>query len=328
MGSSLLLLAVFALCHHIHTIQSGAPSFDARHWVDLVLHPKTEIWLFWVSFVAFGCLVPLIPFNFWLQGSVQEASVAGRVFICAVLVKVGVLGLFRFVVPWFPRAAQTYAPLILTLAVLSLLYGAVTLMFESDLARVLARVTTITMGLAVFGLFSFHPDGIKGSVFLMLSHGILITAWFAWMGMLEKRTWFGQVPELIGLKCGMPMGTGVLTLLTAATIGVPAFGTFVGLFLVGRGSLASETSIQFRAVVAGISLLLMALFFVKIVKKAFARKGERQRMDLGTREVLVLVPLLLLIIWMGVQPGSILEQLDRATDNFVSRVSGAASLTE
>jgi NADH-quinone oxidoreductase subunit M len=320
------MVVVFAACHHIHFMQSGAPSFDARQWVDLVLHPGTEIWLFGLSFTAFGCLVPLLPFSFWLQGSVQEASLAGRVFVCAVVVKVGVFGILQFVVPWFPRAAQTFAPTVATLAVVSLLYGAVTLAFESDLARVLARVTAIYMGLAVFGLFSFHPDGVKGSVVLMLSHGILVTAWFAWIAMLEKRTWFGQLPELFGLKCGMPRGTGILAVLSAATMGVPAFGTFVGLWLVSRGSWASGSTL--KAAVAGIAVLVMAVVFMNILKKAFGRKGEREREDFRAREVAILIPLLLMVFWIGIQPGRVLEQLDQVTDHFVSRVSGAASLTE
>jgi NADH-quinone oxidoreductase subunit M len=238
----------------------------------------------------------------------------------------GLFGILQFVIPWFPRAAHTYAPTVATLAVVSLLYGAVTLAFESDLARVLARVTAIHMGLAVFGLFSFHPDGVKGSVVLILSHGILITAWFVWTGMLEKRTWFGQLPELMGLKRGMPRGTGIFAALSAATVGVPAFGTFIGMLFVGRGSWASGSSLN--AAVAGIAVLVMAVVFVKTLKKALGRKGEHERKDLGAREVGILIPLLLIVVWMGIQPGIILDPLDRATNQWVSRVSGAASLTE
>ena len=326
MGASLLLLTVFTMCYHIHTIQSGASSFDGRHWVDLVLSPDTEVRLFWASFVALGLLVPLMPMHFWLQGSVQEAPLAGRVFLCAVLVKVGVFGLFRFIIPWFPRAAHTYAPLILTLAMVSVIYGALTLMFESDFARVLARVTAIYMGLAALGLFSFHTDGVKGSIFLMLSHGLFITAWFAWMGMLEKRGWHGQVPELIGLKGSMRWGAGVLTLLSAAAICVPAFGSFVGLFLIARGSLASKISLH--ALGAGVGLLLMAVVFLKVARKALARKGDRELKDLLGWEVLVLLPMILLVIWMGVRPGVLLRHLDGATDGFISQVAGAMLLTD
>ncbi len=326
MGASLLLLTVFTMCYHIHTVQSGAPSFDGRHWVDLVLSPHTEVWLFWASFIALGLLVPLMPMHFWLQDSVQESSLATRVFLCAVLVKVGVFGLFRFVVPWFPRAAHTYAPFILTLAVLSVIYGALTLAFESDFARVLARVTAIYMSLAAFGIFSFHADGVKGSIFLMLSHGLFITAWFVWMGMLEKRGWQGQVPALMGLRGAMRWGTGTLVLLSAAVIGVPAFGSFVGLFLIARGSLAS--SISLHALGAGAGLLLMALVFLKIVRRALAGKGNRERKDLLGWDLLVLLPPILLVIWMGVRPGLLLRHLDRATERFISRVAEATMLKD
>jgi NADH-quinone oxidoreductase subunit M len=319
-GSGLVMLLVILVCYHTHFIQTGSPSFDTRHWEGLVLTPVTETWLFWGLFLAFAVQTPLFPFHFWLSGIAQESPMAGKLFASAILLKIGAYGLFRFTIPWFPRAAWTYAPTVMTLAAVSLLVGGIAALVSDDARKFLARVTMAHMALVVMGLFSFVAGGVKGALVLALAHSffmgglIIVMEWVQdELGVFIKDMW--------GLRGIMPVGWVITLLLSAGALGIPVFH---GIEIV-RGGMTRE---PVQAVATGVALTVLAVAFLRLALKTLGKKEDGYKKDLHRREILILLPLVLLVIWIGIAPGGVLRALDPAARAFVSRVSDQVVLTE
>jgi NADH-quinone oxidoreductase subunit M len=319
-AAGLVMLLVVLVCYHTHFLQSGSPSFDIRHWEGLVLAPAKETWLFWGLLFAFGVQIPLVPFHFWLSGIAQESPTAGRVFASAILLKLGVYGLYRFAVPWFPRAAWTFAPVVVTLAVVSLLLGMAAALVSDDVRKFLARISVAHMALVIIGLFSFAAGGVKGALVLALAHGFFMSGLTIAVRSAEDQ--LGVFMDgMWGMGRVMPAVWVILLLLSAGAVGIPVFH---GIEIV-RGGM-SRWPVQ--AIAAGAGLAVLAAAFFRLLWKTLGAEGRGDKKDIEKRELLVLIPLLLFVIWIGVAPGGILKSLDPAVKDFVSCVSDQVVLTK
>jgi NADH-quinone oxidoreductase subunit M len=320
-GGSLLMLLVILECHQIHFVQSGSPSFDTRHWEGLVLTPTVETWLFWGLFLAFAVQTPLFPFQFWLTGAAQESPAATRVFASAVLLKVGAYGLVRFAVPWFPRAAWTFAPAVMSLAVVSVVVAAVTAALSADSRKLVARVTVAHMGIVLLGIFCFTSEAAKSAVLIALSHGFFVGGLIATAEMIRERTGSFRLRDHDGLRRIMPFGWVIAMLLMAGSVMIPAYYGF------GIIRAAFERA-PVQAFVAALGLLALAVAFVRVARISLERRRDREKKPLRGRELLVLVPLVLLVLWIGIAPGRIFQSLDAAAGDFVSRVGNHVVLSK
>jgi NADH-quinone oxidoreductase subunit M len=318
-AAGLAMLLVILVCYHTHFLQSGSPSFDVRHWEGLVLAPAKETWLFWGLLFAFGVQIPLVPFQFWLSGVAQESPPAGKIFASAILLKIGVYGLYRFAVPWFPRAAWSYAAIVVTLAAVSFLVGVVAALRSDDSRKFLARISVAHMALVVMGLFSFTVTGVKGAFLIALAHGFFVTGLTFVIHFAEDELGIFIV-DLWGMRRIMPAAWVSLLLLSAGAVGIPVFhGIEIAKGEMSRGPIT--------AVAAGAGLAVLAAAFLRLLWNTRGNEGRGDKRDLERPMFAALVLLVLFVVWIGVAPGGILHWLDPAVSEFVSRVSDQVVLT-
>jgi NADH-quinone oxidoreductase subunit M len=243
------------------------------------------------------------------------------VFASTVLLKIGVYGLARFAVPWFPRAAWTFAPAVMTLAVVSLLVGAVAAVVSTDARKLAARVTVAHMGVVLLGIFCFVSEGVKSALLIAISHGFFVGGLIFLTEMIRERTGSFRIEDHVGLGRIMPLGRVIAMLLMAGAVAIPAYHGFEII------RVAFERS-PVQAAAAALGLAVLAFAFVRVARVSLRRREDRDRKALRGRELLVLVPLVLLVLWMGIAPGAVLRSLDSAAGVFVSRVGNHVFLTE
>lgn len=327
MGGSVLMLVAIMYCYHVHDLQSGGGSFDIRLWQGLVLSDGLQRWLFLAFFAAFAVKIPLVPFHTWLPDAHVEAPTAGSVILAGILLKMGAYGLVRFAIPLFPEGARAYAPAILTLAVVGIVYGALVALVQSDVKRLVAYSSVSHLGFVVLGIFSFNVAGVEGAIFLMVSHGLSTGALFLLVGMIYERRRTRLLSEFGGLKRVMPLYASLFLVVLLASMGLPGLNGFVGEFLVLLG--AFETA-RPHAIAGAAGLVLAAIYLLWMYKRMMLGKVDNPAnqglRDLSRRETAILLPIVVLIVWMGVAPGTFLRSLDGTVELFVSRVTGASGI--
>ncbi len=318
MGGSIFLLVGILVCYQLHNVQTGAPSFDVRTWQGLVMSNELQRWLFLAFFVGFAVKIPLFPLHTWLPDAHGEAPTAGSVILAGIFLKLGVYGLLRFAVPLFPEGALAFAPAVLTIAVIGILYGALVAMVQPDVKRLVAYSSVSQLGFVVLGIFSFDVAGVEGAVYQMLNHGISTGALFLLVGMIYERRQTYAIEDLGGLKKSMPRFAGLFLIVLLSSMGLPGLNGFVGEFLILLG--AFQTARPF-AIAAGFGVILTAVYLLWMYKRVMlgeiknpANAGLR---DLNRREGLILLPIVILIFWMGVAPGSFLRALDGTAERLI-----------
>jgi NADH-quinone oxidoreductase subunit M len=326
-GSVLMLLAILWLAYY-HQSVTGVPSFDLADLVALDVPGGPQTWLFLAFAVAFAIKVPLFPFHTWLPDAHVQAPTAGSVILAGVLLKMGTYGLLRFAFPLFPQAAIEFAPWIAVLAVIGVVYGALVAMVQPDMKKLVAYSSVSHLGIVVLGLTALTVQGVQGSVYQMLAHGISTGGLFLIVGMLSDRRHTRQIADFGGLKAVMPKLVGAFLLITLASVALPGTNGFVGEFLILTGTFTSLTLDQAKlfTAVAATGVILSAVYMLWM----FQRVGLR---DLSTREWIVIAPICAMAVVMGVVPGLFLKPMEPAVRRTIELVVGTpgpvnASVTE
>ena len=273
--------------------------------------------------VAFAVKVPLFPLHTWLPDAHTEAPTAGSVILAGVLLKMGTYGLLRLDLGLFPEAAKHWAPLLATLAVIGIIYGAAVAAIQKDLKRLVAYSSVAHLGFIVLGTFAFTSQGLSGGVIQMINHGVSTGALFLLVGMIYERRHTRAISELGGLQKAAPLMAGVFTLVMLSSIGLPGLNGFVGEFLVLIGSFGPH---RWWAVVATTGVVLAAVYLLWAYQRVFhgEPEGDNATMpDLQLREKLILAPLVLLIIGMGVYPKPVLDRINPSVNELVPHVEAA-----
>jgi NADH-quinone oxidoreductase subunit M len=317
-GSLLMLAGIIAL----YFIAKG--SFDyvvilnALRTGAVVIPPRTEFVLFLAFALAFFIKVPLFPFHTWLPDAHTEAPTAGSVILAGVLLKMGTYGLLRFNLALFPGAARVFAPYIVALAVIGIIYGALVAMVQPDVKRLVAYSSVSHMGFVVLGLFSFTELGMQGALYQMLNHGVSTGALFLFVGMIYERRHTRQIADFGGLSTSMPWFSALFVFASLSSIGLPFLNGFVGEFLIMIGMWTS-TSVGkpwVTTMLAGTGVIWAAVYMLWMLQRVVfgrLRKKENARLqDLNAREIGLLIPLLVLMLLMGVYPRPF---LDRSRDS-------------
>ena len=321
-GSAFLLVGMLTLVF-LHA-RTHPLTFD---FVALMKDPgvsaNTARWLFLAFSVAFAVKVPLFPLHTWLPDAHTEAPTAGSVILAGVLLKMGTYGLLRFSLGLFPKAAVDMAPLMATLAVIGIIYGAAVAAIQKDLKRLVAYSSVAHLGFIVLGTFAFTSQGLSGGVIQMINHGVSTGALFLLVGMIYERRHTRAISELSGLQKVAPVMAAVFTVVMLSSIGLPGLNGFVGEFLVLIGSFGPH---RWWAVVATTGVVLAAVYLLWAYQRVFHGEptGDNATMtDLQWREKLILAPLVLLIVGMGVYPKPVLDRINPSVHELVHHVQAA-----
>src|SRR3712207_1552957 len=268
----------------------------------MAIPATAAFWIFWAFAFAFCIKVPLFPFHTWLPDAHTEAPTAGSVILAGVLLKMGTYGLLRFNMAFFPSASKYFAPLIITLAVVGIIYGALVAMVQPDVKRLVAYSSVSHMGFVVLGLFSFTEQGMQGALYQMLNHGVSTGALFLLVGTVYDRRHTRQISDFGGLATSMPWFSTFFVMASLSSIGLPFLNGFVGEFLILLGTWLS-TAVRYNWVatmLAATGVIWAAVYMLWMLQRVvFGRlkNPENARLsDLNAREIGLLIPLLVLML--------------------------------
>lgn len=306
-GSLLLLLALISL-YLIHGEQTGNYSFALAALRETRLDFGQEL-LFYACFMAaFAVKVPLFPFHTWLPDAHTEAPVAGSVDLAGLLLKTGVYGMIRFAFPLFPHAAEASLPLLAALALIGLFYTAWIAYLQTDIKRIVAYSSISHLGFVILGLAAWTQTAWEGSLLLMINHGITTGALFVMISMIHRRTGSREVTKLGGLWQSQPNLSAFFLLFCFASLGLPGLANFAGEILILVGVFKVQ---PLWGTVAVGGVLFAAVYMLRLVQETIWGPNCQpfDRSDLNSREWLLLIPLALLVIWLGCYPQPLLDPL-------------------
>jgi NADH-quinone oxidoreductase subunit M len=318
-GSAFMLVGMIALVTLTST--GGVTTFDI---VELSqrqsLGAGTARWIFLSFAIAFAVKVPLFPVHTWLPDAHTEAPTAGSVILAGVLLKLGTYGLLRFGLFLFPQASVDLAPLLLTLAVIGMIYGALVATVQKDLKRLVAYSSVAHLGFIVLGTFAFTTAGLSGGVLQMVNHGLSTGALFLLVGMIYERRHTRQIAELRGLQKSMPVLAAVFTVVMLSSIGLPGLNGFVGEFLILIGSFVTA---RWWAVVGTAGVILAALYLLWAYQRVFHGTPDEANSglpDMTWGERAAMLPLVALIVFLGVYPKPVLDRINPSVERLIGHV--------
>ena len=319
-GSVLMLIAIIGLAY-AHAAVNGAPSFNLMDLYGVELTRRTEFWMFLAFAIAFAIKVPLFPFHTWLPDAHVEAPTAGSIILAGVMLKMGTYGLLRFAFPLFPTAALYFAPWLAVLAVIGIIYGALVAMVQPDMKKLVAYSSVSHLGVVVLGLAAMNIQGVQGSVYQMLNHGVSTGGLFMIVGMLSDRRHTRLISEFGGLKSVMPRLVAAFLIITLASIALPLTNGFIGEFLILVGAFKWNWKLAaFAATGVILSAVYMLWMFQRVNYGPVTNEKNRALPDLSPREWALMIPTVAMCIFMGVFPNVFLRPMEPAINKIVERV--------
>ena len=301
----LMLLAILGL-YFIHGSQTSMYTFSYFELLDTALAPAAARLLMFGFLAAFLVKLPVVPFHSWLPDAHSEAPTAGSVILAGLLLKTGAYGLLRFVLPLFPTAALEFAPWAMLLGVIGIIYGAILAFSQTDLKRLVAYTSVSHMGFVILGVFAFNEWALQGVVMQIITHGLSTGALFIIAGFLYERLHTRDIQKMGGFWSKAPK-MGVIALIFAmASLGLPGLGNFIAEFLTLVGSWQAN---HWLTVFATTGLVLATAYSLRIMQKVFFEPAPVQQAlpDLTSREMLIAVPMVVLILWLGLYPQPVLD---------------------
>lgn len=319
-GSVLMLIAIIAL-YFFYYKTTGIYTFNVLDLYQANIPIAKQYWFFAAFALSFAIKVPMFPVHTWLPDAHTEAPTAGSVILAGVLLKMGTYGFLRFAIPLFPAAAYDAIPLISTLAVIGIIYGAIVSMMQPDLKRLIAFSSVSHLGYVMLGMFAFNMQGVQGSIYQMLNHGISTGGLFLIVGMIYERRHTRMIADFGGLSKVMPVFATFFMIITLSSIALPGTNGFVGEFLILLGTFKSN---MWFGILATTGVILGAAYmlwmFQRVMFGVVSKEENRQLKDLGKREVLILVIMVFFIILMGVYPKMFFKKMDTSVTEFLSFV--------
>ena len=322
-GSAFMLVAMVVLVV-LSSHTSGRITFDLVALANTGgLAHTTARWLFLGFAIAFAVKMPLFPLHTWLPDAYTESPTAGSIVVAGIMAKLGAYGFLRFGLYLFPEAAAYFGPLLVTLGVIGILYGAVMAAVQKDLKRVVAYSSVAHLGFIALGLFAITRISVTGAVLQMVNHGILIAALFLLVGFIQIRRGTRSFSELRGMQKRAPVLAGLFIFVTLASIGLPGLNGFVGEFLIMVGSFATR---RWWVAVAAIGVILAAVYLLWAFQQAFHGTPDAENesiRDLRWSEIGVMVPLAVLIVFIGLYPRPVLDRIEPSVNRLVTHVQVA-----
>ncbi|MDP9443806.1 MAG: NADH-quinone oxidoreductase subunit M [Actinomycetota bacterium] len=318
LGGLLMLASVVGL--YVVSAGAGAPSYLLSDLMALEIDPTTERLLFLGFFVAFAIKAPMWPVHTWLPDAASEGTPGTSVLLVSVLDKIGTFGMLRFCLGIFPDASQWATPVVVALAIFSVLYGALVAIGQNDIRRLIAYTSVSHFGFIVLGIFVFNSQGHAGATLYMLNHGLSTAALFLVTGFLISRHGTKMISDFGGVEQVAPVLAGTFLLTGLSTLSLPGLAPFVSEFLVLAGTFTESVT---AAVLATLGIVLAAVYILLMYQRTMTgpvRPGLESTPDLGGRELAALAPLLLLLVVLGFFPQPVLDVVNPGVQSTLEHV--------
>lgn len=328
MAGSMLMLVAMIYMMYLTQEATGQMSSSLLDFYNLSIpfvggqFLSLQTLLFFAFALAFAIKLPAFPLHTWLPDAHVEAPTPGSVVLAAVMLKMGTYSFLRWVIPLFPEAAEYWAWLFMLIGVIGIIYGALVAMVQPDIKKLVAYSSVSHMGYVLLGLFTFNAFGLQGALYQMLNHGISTGALFLLIGMIYERTHSREISKYGGLAAVLPVFTIFFFIITLSSIAVPMTNGFVGEFLILLGSFQAEPGFAYAAV---LGVVLGAVYMLWMFKRVFFGmpgelvKDEHHPLhDLNFREIAVLVPLVIMVFWMGLFPNQFLDWSKASVDHLIT----------
>ena len=315
-GSVLMLVGIIVLYY------AGGKTFDILYLSSASYQPHLQLWLFFAFFSAFAVKMPMFPIHTWLPDAHTEAPTAGSVLLAGVLLKMGAYGFLRFSLPMFPYAVKMLFIPLLALSVTAIIYGAYVTLMQSDMKRLIAYSSVSHMGFVTLGIFTLNQNGIEGGILQMVNHGIITGGLFLCVGMIYERTHTRMIEDYGGLFKTVPIFVVFFGIFTLAAIGFPGMNAFVGEFLIISGAFKANiliAALSILGIVLGV--VYMVWLYYRVALNEINPNTRSQLSDLDLREITTLIPLVVLVFLIGLQPGALLSYMHVSVEHLIEQVN-------
>jgi NADH-quinone oxidoreductase subunit M len=324
-AGSLVMLVGMLFMAYFYYQATGHWSFALLDWYRLILPENLQLWLFAAFFLGFAIKVPMFPFHTWLPYAHGQAPTIGSVILAAILLKMGTYAFVRFSLPLFPDAAAFFMMPIAVLAIIMVIYTAMVAYAQKDIKQVVAYSSISHMGIIILGTFALNVEGISGSIFLMLGHGVVAGALFMLVGVIYDRRHTKLMSEFGGLAHVMPRYATIFGIMMMASVGLPLTINFVGEFLSLLGFYQQSHTLT---LLAGTGIIVGAIYMLAAYKKAFfgdvTNEKNKNLPDINKKELFGLIPLVIVAIWLGVYPKPVLEPINNSVEAVVQLMHNKA----
>ncbi|MER7248598.1 NADH-quinone oxidoreductase subunit M [Kribbella sp. NPDC000426] len=318
LGGLLMLASVVGL--YVVSAKQGTPSYLLSDMMKLDMSQNTERWLFLGFMFAFAVKAPMVPFHTWLPDAAGEATPGTSVLLVGILDKIGTFGMIRFCLGLFPNASEWATPVVLVLALISVLYGALLAIGQTDIKRLIAYTSISHFGFIVMGIFALTSQGLTGSTLYMFNHGLSTAALFLVAGYLISRRGSARIADYGGVEKVAPVLAGTFLFAGLSSLALPGLSPFISEFMVLAGTFSRHKVI---AVIAVVGIVLAALYILLMYQRTMTgpvRDGIEKLKDLNPRELLAIAPLVILIIGLGIFPKPVVDIIKPAVESTMQRV--------
>ena len=321
LGSLLMLVAIFFL-YSMYYKATGVYSFNLFDYYKLILNPNIQIWLFLAFALSFSIKIPLFPFHTWLPDAHVEAPTAGSVILAAVLLKMGAYGFLRFALPLFPDAVMKFLPLLAALSVIGIIYGGLMALIQKDAKSLVAYSSVSHMGLIMLAIFALNFEAMEGAIYQMISHGLSTGALFLIVGILYERSHTRMIKDFGGVSKQMPVFSAFFLICMLSSVGLPGLNGFIGEILCIFGIFKANKLLA----ILGISTVILAAgyllwMFQRMMQGPIKNEKIFSFKDINKREIAYLVPIVIMMFWMGIYPKPFLRKMDSSVTHLLNRVN-------